>query len=215
MTAPRARILRGPAVDRASPLLSPGLGAAQYKRVAREEIDALLNAERILAEAQAAADRLLSDAGQAAALAVERAEHTIAEQVEARTAARLLRLRSEEASRLAGEVDRVVALAVVLAERLLGAALELDPARIAEMARVVVAEARGARRVVIEAHPLDADALRKHLVQAAIDLPSLEVREDVTLARGALRLHTDVGTIDAKLTPRLERLAAALRDALQ
>ncbi|MDP9036165.1 MAG: flagellar assembly protein FliH, partial [Myxococcota bacterium] len=124
-------------------------------------------------------------------------------------------MRGEEATRLAGDVHRVVALAVVLAERLLGAALELDPARIAELARTVVAEARGARRVVFDAHPLDADALRKHLHEAALDLESLEVREDASLARGGLRLHTDVGTIDAKLTPRLERLAAALRDALQ
>ena len=34
------------------------------------------------------------------------------------------------------------------------------------------------------------------------------------LAPGDLVLHTDLGTLDARLTPQLERFAAALRDAL-
>jgi flagellar biosynthesis/type III secretory pathway protein FliH len=41
------------------------------------------------------------------------------------------------------------------------------------------------------------------------------VRVDLTLARGELRLHTDVGTIDAKLALRFDRLAAALHDVLR
>jgi flagellar biosynthesis/type III secretory pathway protein FliH len=40
------------------------------------------------------------------------------------------------------------------------------------------------------------------------------ITSDATLERGSLRLHTDLGTIDAQLRPQLERLAAALRDAL-
>ena len=74
---------------------------------------------------------------------------------------------------------------------------------------------RGARRAVIEAHPLDADELcaapRRARPRPAVG----RGRRDAALARGALRLHTDLGTIDAQLAPRLERLAAALRDALR
>ena len=43
---------------------------------------------------------------------------------------------------------------------------------------------------------------------------SIEIREDPALGRGELRLQTDLGNIDARLAPRFERLAAALRDAL-
>jgi flagellar biosynthesis/type III secretory pathway protein FliH len=43
----------------------------------------------------------------------------------------------------------------------------------------------------------------------------VDVVENAELARGSLCVHTDLGTLDAKLTPRLERLAAALRDALK
>jgi flagellar biosynthesis/type III secretory pathway protein FliH len=48
-----------------------------------------------------------------------------------------------------------------------------------------------------------------------LDIQSIEVREDAALARGELRLHTDVGIIDARLAPRFDRLSAALRDALE
>ncbi len=218
MTLPRARILRGASTENGSPMLLPGPSAAQHRRIAREELEATLKAEGIVEHARAAAGRLLSEAREAAALAAERAERAVAEQVEAMAAARFLALRMAEGARLERDVDRVIDLAVVLAERLLGAALEVEPSRIAELARTVIAEARGARRVVIDAHPLDAEALRHHLGAATLDLQPVEggidVREDEELARGALRLHTDVGTIDAKLTPRLERLAAALRDVL-
>jgi flagellar biosynthesis/type III secretory pathway protein FliH len=68
---------------------------------------------------------------------------------------------------------------------------------------------------VVTAHPLDAEALRLHLTATGLDTHALEVQTDESLARGALRLHTDVGIIDAQLTPRLERLADAIRDALR
>jgi flagellar biosynthesis/type III secretory pathway protein FliH len=47
-----------------------------------------------------------------------------------------------------------------------------------------------------------------------LDVQPVEVRDDAALSRGELRLHTDLGTIDARIAPRLERLADALRDAL-
>jgi flagellar biosynthesis/type III secretory pathway protein FliH len=109
----------------------------------------------------------------------------------------------------------VLSVAVALAERLVGETLALDPSRIAAVARGVLAEARGARRAVIHAHPVDAEVLRNHLTALGLDPQSVAVEKDDGLARGALRLHTDVGIIDAQLTSRLDRLAEALRDALR
>jgi flagellar assembly protein FliH len=105
-------------------------------------------------------------------------------------------------------------VAVALAERLLGASLRLDAARIADIASAAIAEARGARRILIEAHPADAEALRHSLGAAVSEAQAVDIRANEALARGDLRLQTDIGTIDAKLAPRLERLAAALRDAI-
>jgi flagellar biosynthesis/type III secretory pathway protein FliH len=214
MTLPRARVVRASDAATVVPILAPTVGTQRRRRIAREEVEARLAAERILADARAEADALVLRARDDAARATEDAAHAAGEEARARVVAEWATLLEKERVKLERDADRVIAVAVALAERLLGAALELDPSRIAALARGVVAEARGARRATIDAHPIDARALRDHLAAAGLDPQAFDVREDESLARGALRLHTDVGVIDAQLAPRLERLAAALRDAL-
>jgi flagellar biosynthesis/type III secretory pathway protein FliH len=215
MSAPRARVVRGDAAERAAPLLAPGASVTQRKRMAREELEARLAADRIVQEAETKAEAVLARAREEATTAAEQAARAAKQEADAQLAGRWLALRHAEGARFPREADRVIAVAVVLAERLLGAALDLTPARIADLARAVLAEARGARRATVEAHPVDAEALRRHLSAAGLDVQSVDVRESEALARGELLLHTDLGTIDAKLAPRLDRLAEALRDALQ
>jgi flagellar biosynthesis/type III secretory pathway protein FliH len=211
----RARIVRAAGAPRPKPLLAPGPGEAARKRIAREEVEAHLAADRILAEARVRAAELIDAArAEAAGLAGE-ARRALAEEADAKLAARWLLLRREEQRQLEQGGDRVITLAIALAERLLDASLELGPERIVALARRVITEAGGARRAVVEAHPLDAETLRAHLTEAAFDLQSIEVRDSPTLARGELRLHTDVGIIDARLAPRFHRLAAALRGVLE
>lgn len=213
---PRARVIRAAdAQDRAQPLLRPGPGDAQRRRIVREELEARLDAERILDDARTRAEAILAEARLQAGEVRVAAAREAQEEARAELATRWLALRQAEHGRLERDADRVVPVAIALAERLLDAALELDETRIAQLARGVLDEARGARRAVIDAHPLDAEALRRHLTTAGLDLQSLDVRGDEGLARGELRLHTDVGTIDARLAPRFERLAEALRDALK
>ncbi|MBV9946128.1 MAG: hypothetical protein JOZ69_04695 [Myxococcales bacterium] len=224
MTMPRARIVRATDVTLAAPVIAVGPSERHRVRIAREELEARAAAERVLAAAQAEAAELLARAREDAAREAERAARDARERAAAEGAAAWLALRREEALRLERDGERVVAVAVVLAERLLGAALEIDPRRIRDLARMVIAEARGARRVVIEAHRLDVDALRAELAAVAgvgvaggmggLGASAVQVRAAEGLARGDLRLQTDGGTIDARLTLRLERLAAALRDAL-
>lgn len=212
---PRARVIHRTEAGSLHPLLAPGPSDAQRRRIGREEIDARDAAERIIREARVTAETLLAQARVDAASAVVAAAREASQGAQAELAAKWLALRQEELRRIERDAERVVPVAVVLAERLLGAALGLEPARIAELARTVLDEARGARRAVIDAHPLDADALEQNLTTEGLDVQSFEVRRDAALARGDLRLYTDVGTIDARLTPRFERLAAALRDALK
>jgi flagellar assembly protein FliH len=211
---PRGRVVVAPDADRGAPLLDGGISEPQRRRAAREELEARLAAERIVGDAEAAAEAIVAEARARAAGAIATATREAREQAGAEVVAQWLALRQREQARAGRDPDRVIAVAVALAERLLGASLALDPSRIADLARTVIDEARGARRAVIEAHPLDADELRRGLTGDGLDLQSIEVRSDEALARGELRLHTDLGTIDARLAPRFERLAAALRDAL-
>jgi flagellar assembly protein FliH len=201
--------------EQVRPLLSSGLSTAQRRRVAREELEARLEAERIVQDAKARADELLAQARIEAAGFAQKAADRAREDAEREAVARWLALRHAEGERLDRDAERIAAVAVVLAERLIGATLELDPGRIAALARGVLAEARGARRAVVHAHPLDAAVLRDEASRAGFDVRDLGVRDDASLARGELILHTDVGILNAKLAPRLERLAEALRDALR
>lgn len=201
----RARVMKATeAATKALALFEAGPSAAQRTRIAREELEARAMAERIVARAREEARHAAEEVAREA----REAEH-------AKVAALFVALRDAEQRRLDGHHDRIVQIAVALAERLLGASLDLDPSRVAHLARTVIAEARGARRAVIDAHPLDADVLRRHLTTEGLDVRDVEIRDDAALARGELRLYTDVGIIDAKLSPRLDRLAAALRDALR
>lgn len=214
----RGRIIRGEAADRAVPILRAGLGEEQRARLSREEVEAHQNADRIVHLALTRSESILASAKADAERVAREASQQAAEAEQARLAAAWLALREHEEKRAARDLDRSVAIAKVLAERLIGRELELDSALIASIAREALAEARGARRVRLEANPRDAEGLRNELVGAGLGSPegvAIEVIENTELARGSLRVHTELGTVDARLHPRLERLAAALRDALE
>jgi flagellar biosynthesis/type III secretory pathway protein FliH len=210
---PLARVVRADTFA-AEPLWRAGPSETQWRRVSREVLEARALADAILKQAQVDADAVVAQGRIDAQASAELAAHEARESAQTELAARWLGLRQREIKDVENGSERVVALAVALAERLLGAALDLDPTRVASLARVIFAEARGARRANVDAHPSDAPILREQLTTAGLDVQSIEIREDPTLLRGELRLHTDLGNIDARLAPRFERLAAALRDAL-
>ena len=112
------------------------------------------------------------------------------------------------------DLDRAVDLARLLAERLIGRAIDLNPEGVVELARKSLLETRGAKKITIDANPNDKTTLISHLDLLGMD-KSILVRENLELARGSLILHTDLGTLDARLTPQLERLASALREILR
>lgn len=228
MTLERARVIKGafpvdpPADERqlaptrigapgaagAAAPKAPHAGAidvARARRIAAEVLEARAEAERIVAEARRQAEAVVAGAAEAAA--AEARENEVA-----RLAAGFLALRDEEARRAERDVDRVIELAVLLAERLVGEAIRVEPARIAELAAAAIQEARGARRVRIDASPEDIAALGEAL--GAIGQVA-DVQPDPTLNRGSLVVHTDLGRIDARLQPQLTRLAEALREALR
>lgn len=208
MTLQRARIIKAPITGveptelpetkpaAAAPNRAPGRG----HRIPRAVLEGRAEAERIVADAHAKAAEV------AAAAAREAREIEIA-----KLAAAFLELRREDERRAERDLDRAVQLAVVLAERLVGEALPIEPQRIANLAASALAEARGARRVRIDASPDDVDALRGVLGQLGYEA---EVTADPALARGSLVVHTDLGRIDARLAPQLARLAAVIRKEL-
>ena len=79
----RARILPASLARDAEPLLAPRAGDAGARRVAREEMDARLTADRLVREAETAAAALIADARIQAANAIESAAREAREEAAA------------------------------------------------------------------------------------------------------------------------------------
>jgi flagellar assembly protein FliH/type III secretion protein L len=166
--------------------------------------------EDALREAAALRERAEADIFELRARAVEDARAHAA----ARFAAETLALADRDANADARSLERSVELARLLAERLLGEALTLDPTRIEAIARRALTEASGARRICIVCHPDDSVHLRAALEAGRFNHVT-RIQADPTRRRGSLRFETEIGTLDADIAPQLERLADRLQQALQ
>lgn len=214
MTLARGRVLRAP--PGAIPI-APGehsVAVALGRRMTRLEVEAKERAEQVMDSAKQRAAEILEEAERraseirAAATAQGRADGL------AETAALVLSLRRRETDADGRARDRLIGIASLLAERLLGHTLATKPEEVVSLATQALSEAGGARRIELRAHPEDAALLRS--ATAAFD-PEGRVHavvSDESLARGDLRLNTELGMIDARLGPELSRLAERLREAL-
>jgi len=176
-------------------------------------VDAAEEGRRVVERAKEKA-RLILDAArdEAAALRAHTAEEGRADAAAA-IARQSLAFAARERAIDERALDRLVDLARLLAERLLGEALRLDPSRVTALARQALTEAQGARRIEIAAHPDDAPLLERELAGAGADAV-VRIVPDATRPRGSLRFETDLGTLDADLAPQLDHLTKKLRAAL-
>lgn len=210
MTLPRARIVKAttaPSAPAATPRVQERPVA---RRVPAVVLDAHAEAGAIRARAEEEARRILDEARSKVAHLADDAAREAREREIARVTAELLGVRAAEEKRRAGEIDRSIAVATALAERVIGEGLRIEPERIAVLATEALREARGARRVRIEASPDDVAPLRAALALLGTEVTDIVPSEE--LGRGSLVVVTDLGRVDARLTPQLDRLAAALRD---
>ncbi len=213
----RARILAREDAGQALPMQLPFPATPERAagRVASKAVvDAALQAEQLLSKARAEALALVQHAERRAADLKLRAETEARAEATAKLAAHCLALASHEARADERGLDRTVALARLLAERLLGASLVAAPEQVVLLARQALSEARGARRLGIVAHPEDARLLEQSLGSLGVEPEAVRITGDAARSRGSLRIETDIGVLDADLAPQLERLALRLREAL-
>jgi flagellar biosynthesis/type III secretory pathway protein FliH len=213
----RGRVLSREQVAGATRLPGPTVtprGLPFGRVVPRALVDASAEATRMLASARSEADALLAAAQRKASDLKLRAEAEARAEATAKLAAHALALATHEAKADERSLDRSTALARLLAERLLGASLAVAPDQVVALARQALAEARGARRLTIVAHPDDAKLLTDQLPSLGVALDTVRVLADGARARGSLRIETDIGVLDADLAPQLDRLALRLRETL-
>lgn len=216
MSIERARVIKA---STPSMPVSAGTGVTVVQhgplatRLPRVVVDAHEQATRIVAEARAKAEAIVSEATATAGATAQKAASEARETELARLAAEVIVVRAGAERRAERELDRTIELAVLLAERLVGEALAVEPARIAALAEGALRETRGARQMRIEACAADIDALRELLSALGEGVASIEANDE--LGRGSLVVHTELGRVDARLTPQLSRLAEALREVLR
>lgn len=205
MTLERARIVKGPVDAGASTVVH----ARAARIIPKVVVDAKAEAERISIEAKQRAEAIEREAREGAAAHAHAAAEEARQKAIAAIAAELVVVRSALDRKLETELDRTVDLARVIAERIVGEALRVEPERIAAIATSALEAARGAKRIRIESSADDLPALR-----ALLPDPNIEIAVNAELGRGSLVVQTDLGRIDARLEPQLAHLAKALREAL-
>ncbi|HVU03891.1 MAG TPA: FliH/SctL family protein [Polyangiaceae bacterium] len=207
------RVIRGADAARAVPVRA-NLASHAARRVSAAESSAAERARALVAAAESRALAIVTAAERDASEIRTVAKSDGRAEGFAETTALAVELRARAAEREERALGDAVELARLLAERLVGHVLSEDPGTVAHLAKTALAEARGARRVVLVANPEDANVLRP--VLGAIDAEGrlAEVRGDPLLRRGDLRLETDVGIVEARVGAALDRLAQRLGEAL-
>lgn len=207
-----ARVIKN---DGAETLQSPALGKAAHAAslVKRVTLDAQADAARVLAAAEERARGIVREAEAHAADALRQAERQGLERGLAQAASRALHV-AEDAARVDTQaLSRVIEISRMLSERVLGRALELDPALLGELALAALKEARVAAAVTFQCHPDDAATIEDAFTRAGISASAVKVVAQPQLSRGDFRLHSAAGVLEASLGSRLDLLCRALLEA--
>ena len=165
--------------------------------------DARIAAERIVAQAQAEADRIRIQAQ------AEGREKGLAAVTELLVGARAAASRAR-----ATAAPELRVLAVRIAEKILGRALQLQPEVVLDVAAQALSAAGSARQVLVRCHPDDLAALERgkpRLLERASRSHALALRGDPSIVRGGCIVETELGSIDARLSTQLEAMERALR----
>lgn len=220
MSVERARVIKASGGSPANPpsatAAHDGDAAARLRmamRVPAAVVDAREEATRIVAEARAKADAIVAQASADAGAMARKAALDARETELARLAAEVIAVRSGAERRAERELDHTIQVAMLLAERLVGEGIAVEPARLAMLADGALKETRGARQLRVEACPDDVAALGAILAPLGDGVAVIEANAE--LSRGSLVVHTELGRVDARLMPQLSRLADALREVLR
>ncbi|MBI5547641.1 MAG: type III secretion system stator protein SctL [Deltaproteobacteria bacterium] len=207
-----SKIIRGedfsdPLPERPAP--RPGRGAV----VDSEVYDAHQQAKEIREQAERQAAQMLEKATQERDATVAAAQEMGREEGKAEATEIILRAKKEAAQIIQGAEPQAVKLALLIAEKLLGRALEADPELVLHVVAQAIESVRQQREIVLRVNPEDAQLLRgsrKKLMDMLGRTKDIAVRDDPEVARGGCIIETENGTVDAQLATQLQMLEEVL-----
>ncbi len=142
--------------------------------------------------------------------ALESFKQTFAQQATSQVGA-LLDAFDSQLSALDGELAQALTrTAVQLAQQVLRTELTQRPELVAQVATEAVnAVMLSARHISVHVHPADLPLVAEG-AEDALKARQVRLQPDATLARGGVLVHSDVGSIDARIAVRWAQAAAAL-----
>jgi type III secretion system HrpE/YscL family protein len=204
-----------PALPSPAGMATGGAAAAPRSRriIEREITDARSRAEEILDAARVEAELIRRSAE---AWRREQGDHGFAQGYQAglaQTTELLLRAREAQGRLLREAEPQMVKLALGVARRILGRALDCDPGLVLDTVSQAVLAVRQQREIILRVHPEDLDHLRKNkdrLVALLARAKEMTIRADGSVARGGCVVESELGTIDAQLDAQLRTVEKML-----
>ena len=176
-------------------------------------------AAEIVAEAEGRAARIEEEARSAGneagyaegcARAAEEARHSLAVLAAAADA-----FAAKQADAVAVVEARAAELAVLVAERIVSAALELDPELVCSVVGTALRRVVDTDRLVLDVNPDDLERVRAWLSTGEGGLARIEVRGERRVPAGGCVVRTADVEIDARIAAQLERVRDVVRSALK
>ena len=142
---------------------------------------------------------------QAAAAAAQQDTAALAKKLAA-TLDDLMRVRNEM---IRHTEKQMVQLALAVARRVVHREVSIDPNVLVTMMRVALERVSDSARVTVRLHPADHQSVAAALAEAGTS-DQVTVTADARLARGACRIESDYGDIEAGVDAQIQEIARAL-----
>jgi type III secretion protein L len=180
--------------------------------VKREIIDARVEAQGIVAEAEAQAEALRRTSELFAREAREQAYNQGMEAALSKINQDMIAAREMRDTALAQVERDVLRLAVKIAEKIIGREIENSDATTADIVATALREARQNERVTVRVNPGDFPAIKKYRarLEPGGRVRFLDFAPDRRVERGGCQIVTETGAIDAQLSTQLRVLERAL-----
>jgi flagellar biosynthesis/type III secretory pathway protein FliH len=181
-----------------------GAGASPADRAA----EIVAQAEARAAEVEQAAKEAGLEIGRREGLAIAAAE---AEQLRGLLQATIDALAAAQEEFVGAAELHAVELAVQIAEKVVGTALEVEPERVCDIVSGTLRRIAERDRIVLELNPDDVDLVRAWLEGEGQTWGRIEIHAERRVARGGCVARTPEGEIDARPSEQLAAVAELLK----
>jgi type III secretion protein L len=207
------KVIKGEGISDQASEVRPGLRPPRPGVVNAEVFEAHQSAQAIVEAAKKQAQELVDQALAERDQVHQQAREAGRQEGLAQVSEQLVRARLLQSEVLANAEQEIIALALKVAEKLIGKDLERSPELVADICATAIENVRAAQQIVVRVNPKDAATLREHkrrMMELIGRVKEIAIKEDADVARYGCIIETDSGTIDGQLATQLEMLTAVL-----